>query len=373
MPRRSHERRHGEGSIREVRPGVYRAWRARVHRQAGTSTRPSRTFQGPGAAERAALWARGDPEPTVLYVGQWLERWLSLREPRLRVRTRESYRAHVKWCGELRLRPLADVTEEDWQQLANRLLDERALGSVRNWRATISSALQAAVPRHLPSNPLAHVELPRASERRVRAFTADGLVALLQAAAGHRHELYLRLSLGTGLRLGEIRGLTWDRVDMAERTLLIDSALDQVSSAVGPTKSGRIRTVDLPDQLLPLLRAQRARQQPGERYVIGSGRRGRPLGASTLRDFMVRLCERAGVRLLGPHALRHTFASHSLDAGVPLKEVSETLGHSNVAITAQVYSHAVKRRRRQAADAMGSLLESLSPGNGSRIGTRDAV
>ena len=125
------------GTVREVRPGVVRAWRSRVHRADGSTVRPSRTFYGPGAAERAERWAAGEPAPDTMYVGQWLERWLALREPRLRQRTREAYRAYVAWCGPLLLRPLAEVTDEDWQLQANRLLDERALLAVRNWRSMV--------------------------------------------------------------------------------------------------------------------------------------------------------------------------------------------------------------------------------------------
>src|SRR5690606_12430091 len=126
------------------------------------------------------------PAPDTMYLGQWLERWLALREPRLRQRSREAYRAYLAWCGPLLLRPLAEVTDEDWQLLANRLLDERALLAVRNWRSMVKSALEAAVPRYLPANPIKHVELPKARERIVRAFTADELAALIRVAAGTR-------------------------------------------------------------------------------------------------------------------------------------------------------------------------------------------
>lgn len=357
-----------------VREGVWRAWRARQHRSDGTSVRPSATFSGPDAQSRAQRWAAGDPEPATLYCGQWLERWLALREPRLRVRSREAYRSHVAWCGALLLRPLADVSEDDWQLRANELLETFARDTVRNWRATISSALKSAVPRHLPYNPLSRVELPKRNERVVRAFTAAELTTFLRAIVGHRYEVWVHLSLGTGLRLSESRGLTWDKVDLAEQTILVDSALDQVSHERGPTKNGRIRTVDMSSQLVAMLAAHRARQMPGERYVIGSGQKGQPVAATTLRDFVRRVCRDNGLRGLSPHSLRHSFASHALDAGVPLKEVSETLGHSNIGITSAVYSHSIKRRRRQAADAMGQMIaQSLSDAPISGIGATNGT
>jgi integrase len=360
-PPKQHQRGWSEGSVTEVRPGTFRAFRARVHRPDGTTSRPSRTFTGPHAAESAARWAAGEPQTAVMYVGQWLERWLALREPLLRQRTREGYRRHVTLCGDLLLRPLADVTADDWQLRANTLLSERARDSVRNWRTTIKAALGAAVPRYLADNPLRGVKLPKANERPVRAFSSDELAAFLRACVGSRYEVWVHLSLGTGLRLSESRGLTWDKVDLREQTILIDSAIDQVTNEVGPTKTGRIRTVDIPDELVATLASHRARQLAQDRYVIGCGATGRPLSTSAISDFMRRTCDAAGITRRGPHALRHTFATHALDAGESLKEVSETLGHANVAITGRVYSHNVKRRRRGAANVMGRLIaESLS-------------
>jgi integrase len=342
-----------------VRDGVWRAWRARQHRSDGTSVRPSATFYGPEAQARAQRWAAGDPEPATMYVGQWLERWLALREPRLRVRSREAYRSHVAWCGALLLRPLADVSEDDWQLRANELLETFARDTVRNWRATISSALKAAVPRFLPANPMDRVELPKRNERVVRAFTAAELTTFLRAVVGHRYEVWVHLSLGTGLRLSESRGLTWDRVDLAEQTILVDSALDQVSHERGPTKSGRIRTVDLSSQLVAMLAAHRARQAPGERYVIGSGQKGQPVAATTLRDFVRRVCRDNGLRGLSPHSLRHAHASLLIMNGVSVPEVAQALGHSSPTITMNTYAHVINASARRGATAIGKAMEEL--------------
>lgn len=372
-PPKKHERGWHQGSVQEVRPGVWRAWQDRATSSDGTTRRPTGTFKGPDAEARAKRWAAGDPEPAVMYLGAWLERWLALRWPRLRVRTREAYESHIAACGTLLLRPIASITTEEWQILTNVLLERWSLLHVRNWKSIIKAAHQAAVPRHLDANPLAGVMLPKATDRPIRAFREDELVALLRAAAGKRHELWVHLSLSTGLRLSEVRGLTWDKVDLAERVITIDEAVDQVSSVVGPTKTGRHREVDIPEELVPRLAEQRARQRPPERYVIGHAKNGGPIGASVLREWIVNLCKRLGIRPLGPHALRHTFATRSLDAGVPLKEVSETLGHANVGVTSQVYSHAIRRRRRQAADVMGRVIAEALSGPIREIGSEDCT
>lgn len=79
-------------------------------------------------------------------------------------------------------------------------------------------------------------------------------------------------------------------------------------------------------------------------------------GCRGVGGWLAALCAQVGVTPHPPHATRHTFATLSLEAGVPLKEVSEALGHANVAITAQVYTHVLKERRRRAAGAIGAVL-----------------
>lgn len=349
-----HARTWGEGSVKEVRAGVWRAWRAR----AGGS-RPSRTFKGDAAAQRAATWARGDVEPAVLLVSHWLARWLALRLPILRPSSQRNYRRHIAACAPLTDRPLADVTTEELQALANTLLSRWSRAHVAVWRSVTRSAFRAAVPRYRPDNPMDGVKLPAPVEKAVKAWNADELVQLVRAARGYKHEAWFWLSIGTGIRLGESRALLWTDVNYADKTVTISKSVDTRTNVLGPTKSGRTRIVDVPDEVLQMLSAHRKRQPPSELYVIGSraiGRKRAPVLAMALNRWLYRLCVRAGVRPLSPHSARHTFSTLSLEAGVPLKEVSEALGHANVAITAATYSHAVEVRRRRAASAIGAAL-----------------
>lgn len=372
---KTHARDWGEGTVRQVRPGVWRAWRARAKNLgAEKPTRPSRTFAGAGAEQRAKVWARGDVEPDVLLLGHWLDRWLDLRLPLIRPQTTRNYRTFVLLCAPLAGRQLAELTTEDWQRLTNDLLAIRARSSVNAWRAIISSALKAAVPQHLAFNPMTGVKLPKADQRPVKAWKRDEVHALLDAAKGRAHELWLWVSLATGIRLGEARALLWTDVDLAARTIIISKALDHQTDAEGPTKSGKTRIIDLPDELVPILREHRMRQRPGTRHVCASGFSGRVPDPKTIELWLGRLLADLGISKLPPHSTRHTFATLSLDAGVPLKEVSEALGHANVAITANTYSHAVEQRRRRAANAIGAVLTGNDPAalgeDGTPIGTR---
>lgn len=360
-----HERAWHHGTVVEVRPGVWRAWRARAG-----DRRPSRTFHGDGAAARAAAWAKGDVEPSVLLLGHWLDRWLALRLPVVRPNTRRNYIAFVEACAPIATLPLATLSVDDLQAHTNALLGRWSRSHVNAWRSIISSALLAAVPRYLPANPMAGVRLPTPDERPVKAWTAAEVSALLEAAKGRAHETWLWLSLGTGIRLGEARALLWSDVDLVNKTITVSTSLDHNSDEVGPTKSGKTRIVDVPDELVPVLVAHRAKQSPKETRVCCSSFSRRVPDPKAIQGWLRRLCDQYGLTQHSPHATRHTYATLALEAGVPLKEVSEQLGHADVAITARIYSHALNVRRRRAANAIGAIL-APKPANGSEIGTRE--
>jgi hypothetical protein len=90
----------------------------------------------------------------VLLLGDWLNRWLTLRKPTLAANTYDHYRRDVLACAPLAGRPLADLTVDDWQQLTNGLLARWARSHVDVWKGNISVALRAAIPTHLAANPL---------------------------------------------------------------------------------------------------------------------------------------------------------------------------------------------------------------------------
>lgn len=370
-PPKRHERGWGQGTIRQIGPDRWRAWRARATNAQGKRVRPSRTFTGSGAEERAAVWARGEVEPAVLLVGHWLDRWLSLTRPTLARNTYLYYRRDILACAPLATRPLADVTTAEWQQLTNQLLSKWSRHHVAVWRGNISTALRAAVPEHLSTNPLARVKLPKADAQPPKAWRQDEVDRLLAAAVGGLHETWLVFALGTGVRLGEARALLWADVDLAAKTAVIRRSADNQDGQIGPTKTRQVRVVDIPDEALPYLSEHAKRQKPGELLVFGHN--GRVYGSKAFRDWLRITCRKAGVRSLPPHSLRHSYASLAFDAGVPVQDIAKQLGHT-VQTTMRTYSHFIGQGQRRAANAIGTALRHRFSGpkraNDTQDGTR---
>lgn len=371
-PPKRHERARGDGTVREVRPGVWRAERARTVNAEGKTVRQSKTFSGEGAAVRSAEWAKGTVVPEVYTLGHWLADWLDLVEPTISINTYKLYRASVRACEPLKDRPLAALTVAEWQTLTNSLLKRWSRYHVYVWRGNISTALRAAIPDHLTANPLQRVNLPKAVDAPTKAWTQAEVDRLLATVEGTVHEAWVLFSLGTGVRLGEARALEWTSLDWPAKTATISRNMDNSTNRIGPTKTGKIRVVDVPDDVMAFLRTHQMRQAPGQKLVFGH--KGGAYRPSTLREWLARRCVEAGIRPLPPHAMRHTYASLSIVKRVPITDIARQLGHT-VQTCMRIYSHWLADGARRAATAMGEVLRNRFSGpkrdNGASIGARE--
>lgn len=376
-PPKTHERGWGEGTVREVRPGVFRAERPRVKGADGKTTRPSRTFKGEGAEQRAISWARNDPEPPVLLLGDFLNRWLARVKPTVSANTYDMYRRDVLACAPLGAMPIESVTAEDWQELASALLKRWSRYHVQIWKGNMSVALRTAIPRYRPDNPIVGVKLPKKQEEPPKAWTQAEVDRLLAEAAGKTHEAWLLFSLGTGVRLGEARALVWPDVKLELKTATIRASLDNSTSERGPTKSRKLRVIDIPDEVCEALADLRKRQPPHQTLVFGYvPKRGkeRAYRPRSYRSWLTTRCKDAGLpeeRRLPPHSLRHTFTALALDASVPIQDVSRALGHADIQTTMRIYSHYIGDGLRRTATALGAALahrQRVDVGIGAQLG-----
>lgn len=172
----------------------------------------------------------------------------------------------------------------------------------------------------------------------------------------------------TGLRRGEALGLRWADVDLDEGVLHVRQQVVAVGTEVriGPpkTKAGE-RTVALSEATVAMLREHQARQRP-ERLMWGEAwhdsghvftyEDGRMLRPDHVTHLFRRLAKEAGLPLIRLHNLRHTSASLALAAGVPMKVVSDRLGHSSESITSALYTVVVPAVARDAAERIANVV-----------------
>ncbi len=213
-------------------------------------------------------------------------------------------------------------------------------------------------------NPCDAVTRPRAKRKEVSYLDAAQVRALLETARGDRLEALAVLAVATGLRQGELLGLQWHDVDLAAGTLAVRRQLlghNDGSFELGELKTPKSRRlVELPAVAVAALAAHRGRlaTPPLPADLVFTDTRGGPLRRSNLlRRWFVPLLARAGLPRVRFHDLRHTHATLLLTQGVNPKVVQERLGHSQISMTLDTYSHVVPSLQRDAARRLDEVLE----------------
>jgi len=309
-----------------------------------------------------------------LKVGTFLRQWLDGKRS-LRDTTRRGYEIHLRLyleptIGAMRL---ADLRPHHVDWLYGELLadpdNQVTPNTIRHLHATLRSALNTAVKRRLiPWNPAQHVELPVNSRPATRVWTPEQLGCFLDSIADHRLYAFFHLVAFAGLRRGEALGLAWEDVDFDRRLIRIRQQLVDAGRGayLGPpkTRSG-VRGVSLDALTADVLKSHR-RQQDREREQWGSvwidnglvftREDGTPFRPEYLTHLFNRLVGLAGLPRIRLHDLRHTSASLALAAGIPIKVVSERLGHSSTAITSDLYTHVIPVVAQEAADSLAALI-----------------
>jgi integrase len=237
--------------------------------------------------------------------------------------------------------------------------------------SVLKSALEHAVREDdLPRNVARNVKTPTPRPRRFKPFTANEARQFLHAASDDRlHALY-ELALRTGLRKGELLGLHWDDLDLNTGTAAIHRSLQRTRTGgltVLHTKTrASERRIVLPTECIDSLKIHREQQE--ERRAAGTGwsdnglvfttPTGSPLEPANLTRSFSRLLNRARLRRIRFHDLRHSTATLLLEQGVDLVVIKELLGHAHIGVTAGVYAHVRLRLQRQAIDTLGNALRS---------------
>lgn len=236
---------------------------------------------------------------------------------------------------------------------------------------TLHKALkQAATDGLLARNVAEFVKAPRPAKNEIRYLNRDQVHTFLGSAKGDRLEALYVLAITTGMRQGELLALRWEDINLERRTLQVRRTLAAIKDGVAvyrSPKSGRGRSIKLSGTAVEALRLHRTAQGEERTWVndrwedhglVFSDAFGRPLRRWTLcRRSFEPLLERAG--LLGAitfHALRHTCATLMLAGGVHVKVVQEMLGHADVALTLNVYSHVLPNLQDEAARRVDQLL-----------------
>ena len=311
------------------------------------------------------------------------DRWLPVQEPRLRRSTYDSYRRNIERhvVPALGAVPLDKLTVEDLDLFYARLLTSGRLNgergaaglspkTVRNIHLMLNKALADAHRKGtVVRNVAALADAPSLKARRraeIKAWDVDQLAVFLDAIAAHRLYAGFHLAAHTGMRRGEVLGLPWGDVDLEVGRLSVRQALVSVAYEVElsdvKTGSGR-RTIDLDPgtvDVLKLWRIQRSEEcggrEPRDDDLVFTKEDGALIHPDSFSQTFDRKVAKLPVPPISLHDLRHTHATLLLKAGVPVKVVSERLGHASAAFTMTVYQHVLPGMQSEAAELFADLV-----------------
>ena len=292
-------------------------------------------------------------ECSKMTVEQWLKFWL--HEYKKRVLKPSTFAKYYSKIGQINPHigniKLKDLRREHVQQLVNGMADKKAAATVTDTYKILKWSLNKAVDDNLiRTNPCSKVVLPKNDKVLPRVLSSAEQEEFERIANQSYHGKGLIILVYTGLRIGELIGLTWNHVDFENETIRIEQSVTEsmnydgdkpkVEKFVGTPKTrASIRTIPLVPKVLEIFRELKEDYPFSKEYVFAQ-----PDGSIARYVPFYSLTKTIGKEMkidgLHPHCLRHTFATRCLERGINLKVAQELLGHYSIKITADMYTQA---------------------------------
>ena len=321
-------------------------------------------------------------KPTKQTVGEWLKTWLDTYvAPTVRPKTWEGHEYRIRYhlqpdLGPIELRSLQ--TNQVQKMLNHKIKDGLSARTTELILITLRMALKQALVEGLVTRDVSeHVKKPKSlvnQKKSIRVLTVAEMNAFVAEAMKDRWGWLFAVMLGTGLRMGEVVALEWKSVDLKGSKITVAQGAVQtktpdskkrVKLIQDPKTSAGVRTIPMTNDVAFAFKQWKKVQATeklklGETYV-DSGRVfttsiGTPLLQRNIARKLERIAGKANIEHVNPHALRHTFATRLLERGVHPKVVQELLGHKDVTLTLNTYSHVMPDIKQAAARSMDGML-----------------
>jgi integrase len=319
-------------------------------------------------------------EPAKFTVAQYLQKWLDdYCKVNLAPSTFVSYERIIKKhiipsLGYINLPKLQPLQIQSYYSKA--LQEGRRDGkgglsarTVQYHHRVLREALQHAMKWQLVGRNVADsVEAPRSVRPGVQTLTPAQVHVLLKAVADHKDYALIYTAIYTGMRQGELLGLSWEDVKLKDKTITITRAIERLPKqgfTFKTPKNKKGRTITMPPTLIEVLKKHK-KELAENRLLFGKGynkmnlvfsnEKGNPQDATILTHRFKALVKRLGLPDIRFHDLRHTCASLLLSQGVHPKVVQERLGHETISVTLDTYSHVLPGLQEEAAQKIEKAL-----------------
>lgn len=274
---------------------------------------------------------------------------------------------------------LMDLKTTHFQKYINDIVEEKTISTAKSVKKTIVSCMNYAIKEDLViKNYCSFVTLPKAPPtKKYPVFTLEQQKTILDSLGDSTYDIAIKLSFGTGLRLGELTALKWIDLNLEEGTLNVNKALKQVNVVADdgsrscqllmqtPKTESSNRTVPFPSVLIPVLKKHRHEQLKrimmyrkayvNEDFVFENGI-GQPLEPRRLPRHFANILEKLEIPYVKFHGIRHTYATRLFENNVPPKVVQTLMGHTDIATTLNIYTHVMPEEKSDAAESLNALF-----------------
>jgi integrase len=313
-----------------------------------------------------------NPNESKLTVAEYIGRWITDRAPYLKQKTIDGYTVNIRKyinpaIGHLKIQELKPMHIQT--MYTNLLSTKLKAKSVLYVHRTLHKALLDARKKQIvPQNVADLVDAPRAERYKSKVFSEQELASFLTRLKYTDCEVPFTIAALTGMRRGEIMALKWDDVDFANKTLTISRSLVPTSKGVltnTPKSESGSRVIPLFDTLVTLLKRHQIKQKENKLKSFGNyedngyiycRHDGESFAPDRLSKKFKRFLEINKLKHIRFHDLRHSYATLMLKYNVPAKIVSQILGHSNIGITLDLYSHAQLSMLREATEKIENAM-----------------
>ncbi len=322
--------------------------------------------------------------PNKITVKSWMTTWQEEYLQDVKDSTAYKYKVDIDnyIIPRLGATKLEDLATPLIQHFYNELLHPKKPGAkplsaktVRCIHGIFHSALSKAVQLgYIRTNPSDACELPRAVRKEIVPLEDYQIAEFLKAIDGHVHEYLYKITMFTGMREGEVLGLTWDCINFERGTLIIRRQLVRDRQKGGEyhfstPKNGKMRVIVLAPTVIELFKAQQMKQalmmlDVGKKWennnLIFTNPTGGYLSYRTVYDCFKRVMVKLGLPDARFHDLRHTYAVAAIKSGDDIKTVQENLGHATAAFTLDVYGHVTNQMKQASASRMEHFISTVS-------------
>ncbi len=310
------------------------------------------------------------------YFEYWYQNYVMIN---CKFNTQHAYRViidkHIKpVLGDYKLKSISPETLQDF--LNKKYLNGFSKASISNFYGVLSGALKAAVYpyKYIKENPMQYIKLPKIdkpndAEEDLKIISMDDFNKIVERFPfGSSFYIPLQIAFHTGLRAAEVCGLTWDCIDMDNKTLKVDKILIGKGKGVfefgTPKTLSSNRTISIGDTLISILKKNKLYQgenklRYGEYYKNSNFVCTKENGENITTDSLKYLSRVVNYELninYHFHSLRHTHATMLLEAGANFKDIQKRLGHAKLATTMDTYSHVTQKMKDDTVDIFESLV-----------------